>query len=125
MKLEAKPLIYSSPANPNAKRAEPAPVQVSFALESGVFTARFTVTSPSIFGKKELGAREFPFDFDAAEVFVTGFEGDKPKYFEFEVTPYNQGFTSERDRTATGILFPWRQEWVRTQRPPDGERLGR
>ena len=86
MKSEAKSLIYSNP-----KQSGSAPVKVSFALDGGVFTARFTVTSPSIFGKTELAPKEFPFDFDVVEVFVTGSEENKPKYFEFECTPYNQG----------------------------------
>lgn len=81
-----RPLAFSNP-----RSSEAPPAQVSFEVESQLLIARFQVSAKSIFGKKDLGPKEYPYDFDVVEVFVTNSSDAKPKYFEFEVTPYNQG----------------------------------
>ena len=67
------------------------PVQASVALADDMLMARFSVTAPSLNAKKVLGAREYPYQFDVVELFVTFSETGFP-YYEFEVSPYNQTF---------------------------------
>jgi hypothetical protein len=67
------------------------PVQASVALADDMLVARFSVTAPSLNAKKVLGAKEYPYQFDVVELFVTFSETGFP-YYEFEVSPYNQTF---------------------------------
>jgi hypothetical protein len=67
------------------------PVRVQASLAGDALIARFSVTAPSLNAKKVLGPKEYPYQFDVVELFVTFSESGFP-YFEFEVSPYNQIF---------------------------------
>ena len=67
------------------------PVRANASLADGTLTARFSVSSPSLNAKKELGPKEYPYNFDVVELFVTFSDSGFP-YYEFEVSPYNQTF---------------------------------
>src|ERR1700684_969761 len=65
------------------------PVQVKAALADDILAVNYSVSSPSLYVKKVLGPREYPYMFDVVELFVTFLETGFP-YFEFEVSPFNQ-----------------------------------
>jgi hypothetical protein len=67
------------------------PVQANVSVADDVLTARFSVSAPSLNAKKLLGPKEYPYDFDVVELFVTFSDTGFP-YYEFEVSPYNQRF---------------------------------
>jgi hypothetical protein len=67
------------------------PVQVHASVTGDALVARFSVSAPSLNAKKVLGLREYPYQFDVVELFLTFSETGFP-YFEFEVSPYNQTF---------------------------------
>ena len=102
--LPARPLVLVAIllACPNAVACElslvaPAtsalknPVQVHASVTEDALVTRFSVSAPSLNAKKVLGLREYPYQFDVVELFVTFSETGFP-YFEFEVSPYNQTF---------------------------------
>jgi hypothetical protein len=74
-----------------AKSALKKPVEVRASLAEDILTASYSVTAPSLNARKSLGPREYPYMFDAVELFVTFSETGFP-YYEFEVSPYNQTF---------------------------------
>jgi hypothetical protein len=65
------------------------PLQVHVSLADDALIARFSVSTPSLNAKKVLGLREYPYQFDVVELFVTFSDSGFP-YYEFEVSPYNQ-----------------------------------
>ena len=65
------------------------PVQVQASLAGDTLSVRFSVSAPSLNAKKVLGPKEYPYQFDVVELFVTFSQSGFP-YFEFEVSPYNQ-----------------------------------
>jgi hypothetical protein len=67
------------------------PVQVHVSLADDALIARFSVLAPSLNAKKVLGLREYPYQFDVVELFVTFSDSGFP-YYEFEVSPYDQTF---------------------------------
>ena len=67
------------------------PVQVQASVAGDALIARFSVSTPSLNAKKVLGPKEYPYQFDVVELFVTFSQSGFP-YFEFEVSPYNQTF---------------------------------
>jgi hypothetical protein len=67
------------------------PVQVAVSVADDRLIARFSMTAPSLYARKTLGAKQYPYMFDVVEVFVTFSETGFP-YYEFEVSPYNQTF---------------------------------
>jgi hypothetical protein len=67
------------------------PVEAHVSLADDALIARFSVLAPSLNAKKVLGQREYPYQFDVVELFVTFSESGFP-YYEFEVSPYNQTF---------------------------------
>jgi hypothetical protein len=67
------------------------PVQVAVSVADDRLIARFSVTTPSLYAKKILSPKQFPYRFDVVELFVTFSEIGFP-YYEFEVSPYNQTF---------------------------------
>lgn len=81
-----KPLAFSNPV----QISDP-PVQVGFTLENGVLRAQFAVETKHIHAKRELTRFEYPYEFDVVELFVTADANSRPCYYEFEVSPYNQG----------------------------------
>jgi hypothetical protein len=102
--LPARPLLFVAIllACPNAVACElslvtPAtsvlkePVQVHASVTEEALVTRFSVSAPSLNAKKVLGQREYPYQFDVVELFVTFSETGFP-YYEFEVSPYNQTF---------------------------------
>src|SRR5262249_51476427 len=82
------PLKYSNPSYSNSKSS---PVSVSFERAKDELIARFQIASNAIHAKEKLEAGEYPYDFDVVEVFVTADQSALPRYFEFEVSPHNQG----------------------------------
>jgi hypothetical protein len=72
-----------------ATSALKSPVQAKASLADDILTVRFSVSSPSLNAKKVLGSKEYPYQFDVVELFVTFSDTGYP-YFEFEVSPYNQ-----------------------------------
>ena len=66
-------------------------VQADATLVDDTLTVHFSVFAPSLNAKKVLGLREYPYQFDVVELFVTFSDSGFP-YFEFEVSPYNQTF---------------------------------
>jgi hypothetical protein len=74
-----------------AKSALGKPVEVKVSLAEDILTASYSVTAPSLNARKILGPREYPYMFDAVELFVTFSDNGFP-YYEFEVSPYNQAF---------------------------------
>jgi hypothetical protein len=102
--LPARPLVFVAIllACPNAVACElslvaPAtsalknPVQVHASVTEDALVTRFSVSAPSLNAKKVLGPREYSYQFDVVELFVTFSETGFP-YYEFEVSPYNQTF---------------------------------
>ena len=85
MKADDKPLEFSNPPG-----KAPGLVRVSFAIESEQLVVHFKVETKAIHAKPELARKEYPYDFDVVEVFVTNSTADKPRYYEFEVSPYDQ-----------------------------------
>jgi len=67
------------------------PVQAHVSLADDALIARFSILAPSLNAKKVLGLREYPYQFDVVELFVTFSDSGFP-YYEFEVSPYNQTF---------------------------------
>jgi len=67
------------------------PVQAHVSLSDDALIARFSILAPSLNAKKVLGLREYPYQFDVVELFVTFSDSGFP-YYEFEVSPYNQTF---------------------------------
>ena len=67
------------------------PVLVRASLVDDALTAWFSVSTPSVNAKKVLERGEYPYQFDAVELFMTFSDNGFP-YFEFEVSPYNQTF---------------------------------
>jgi hypothetical protein len=67
------------------------PVKANVSVANSVLTGRFSVSAPSLNAKKSLGPKEYPYDFDVVELFVTFSDTGFP-YYEFEVSPYNQTF---------------------------------
>jgi hypothetical protein len=80
-------LTLVAPAQADLKN----PVQATAAVAGDVLTARFSVSTPSLNGKRVLGPKEYPYNFDVVELFVT-FSPTGFPYYEFEVSPYNQTF---------------------------------
>lgn len=74
-----------------ARSALKNPVQATASVESDILIARFSVASPSLNAKRNLGPTEHPYQFDVVELFVTFSDNGFP-YFEFEVSPYNRNF---------------------------------
>ena len=70
------------------------PARVSFALDGDLLRARFEVKSKEIYGNRHLGSRQYPYQWDVVEVFVsvTGLDGAHVPYYEFELSPYDQDF---------------------------------
>lgn len=66
-------------------------VRASATLTDDTLTAHFSVSSPLLNAKKILGPKEYPYQFDVVELFVTFSKTGFP-YFEFEVSPFNQTF---------------------------------
>jgi hypothetical protein len=99
------------------------PVQVQASLGGDALAVRFSVSAPSLNAKKVLGPKEYPYQFDVVELFVTFSDSGFP-YFEFEVSPYNQTFqvriVSAKEHhegiglglasTATIVTGGWRAE---------------
>ena len=70
------------------------PVSVNFTLNGNILTASFQVRTPTIYAKKPLGPKEFPYQFDVVELFIS-VKGEASKYLpyvEYELTPHNQTF---------------------------------
>jgi hypothetical protein len=67
------------------------PVQVQASLAGDALAVRFSVSASSLNAKNVLGPKEYPYQFDVVELFVTFSQSGFP-YFEFEVSPYNQTF---------------------------------
>jgi hypothetical protein len=67
------------------------PVQTKAGLTDDILKVSFSVSSPSLNAKKVLGPKQYPYQFDVVELFVTFADSGYP-YFEFEVSPYNQTF---------------------------------
>jgi len=67
------------------------PVRATASLADDTLTARFSVSTPSLNARRVLAPREYPYQFDVVELFVTLSPMGFP-YFEFEVSPYNQTF---------------------------------
>ena len=90
-------LIFSEAAACDLSLVAPAssdlknPVQAHVALVDGMLTTRFAITAPTLNARQVLGPKEYPYNFDVVELFVTFSEGGFP-YYEFEVSPYNQAF---------------------------------
>jgi hypothetical protein len=80
-------LALVAPAHSNLDK----PVRVNASLTDDTLIARFSVSAPSLNAKNVLGPREYPYQFDVVELFVTFSDSGFP-YFEFEVSPYNQTF---------------------------------
>jgi hypothetical protein len=74
-----------------AKSALKKPVQAKVSLAGDILTVSFSVSAPSLNGRKTLGPKEYPYMFDVVEAFVTVSETGFP-YYEFEVSPFNQTF---------------------------------
>ena len=72
-----------------ARSALKKPVQAAALLNDGTLTAHFSVATLVLNATKDLGPKQYPYDFDVVELFVTFSETGYP-YFEFEVSPYNQ-----------------------------------
>jgi hypothetical protein len=66
-------------------------VQAEATLANDALTVHFSVSAPRLNAKKVFDPKEYPYDFDVVELFVTFSESGYP-YFEFEVSPYNQTF---------------------------------
>lgn len=69
------------------------PVDVQFSLEDDWLIARFTVKTKTINAKPKLGPKEYPYQRDVVEVFLStsGSESATP-YYEFELSPLGQSF---------------------------------
>jgi len=74
-----------------ARSALKNPVQAKASLADDALTVRFAVSTPSLNAKKVLGRKEYPYQSDVVELFVTFSDTGYP-YFEFEVSPFNQTF---------------------------------
>jgi hypothetical protein len=73
-----------------AKSALKNPVEVKASLADDTLTVSYSVMAP-LNATKVLGPNQYPYMFDAVELFVTFSQTGFP-YFEFEVSPYNQTF---------------------------------
>src|SRR6201996_3543679 len=106
------------------------PVQAHVSVANAVRSAHFSVSAPSLNARKILGPKEYPYQFDVVELFVTFSETGFP-YYEFEVSPYNQTFqvriVSARDHregvdlglTSTATVSPGsRGDWTAESRIP-------
>ena len=74
-----------------ARSALKNPVRAKVSLAGDTLTARFAISTPSLNAKKILGPKEYPYQFDVVELFVTFSDTGFP-YYEFEVAPFNQTF---------------------------------
>jgi len=70
------------------------PVMAGLRVVGNDLIVQFDVHTPTVNAKEELGPNEYPYMFDAVEVFVTASETNFP-YYEFELSPYNQQFQVE------------------------------
>lgn len=70
------------------------PVTVQLSLEGKTLWADFTVKTPEIYAKPLLGPKEYPYQKDVVEVFVSvaGMDSEHLPYYEFELSPYDQTF---------------------------------
>lgn len=87
---QALPLRLTYPAQAPLKN----PVDVRFALDGSNLLVHFEVRTPEINAKPQLGPKEYPYQHDVVEVFVSvaGMESAHVPYYEFELSPYNQTF---------------------------------
>lgn len=67
------------------------PVEAGLRVNGNELIVQFDVHTPTVNAKPELGPGEFPYMFDAVEIFVTASETNFP-YYEYELSPYNQTF---------------------------------
>ncbi|MDG0817105.1 carbohydrate-binding family 9-like protein [Bdellovibrio svalbardensis] len=69
------------------------PVDVQFRLDGEMLIAQFEVRSDVINAKEKLGPKEYPYQGDVVELFisVSGNASSMP-YYEFELSPYNNTF---------------------------------
>ncbi len=85
MQTQFLPLKFSNPALTVAP-----PASISLAITGDRLIAQFKVTAKEIFAKRDLGRNNYPYEFDVVELFVTCSNAERPAYFEYEVSPYNQ-----------------------------------
>jgi hypothetical protein len=78
-------------SNPKQGLSTPAPVTVSLVRRDDTLVAKFRVTTHSISAKHQLAYNEYPYQYDVVEIFVRNAKSDSPLYYEFELSPYNQG----------------------------------
>ena len=67
------------------------PMDVQFSLENDMLVAIFKVEASKINAKEFFGPKDFPFQHDVVEVFVSVSQTHLP-YFEFELSPFYQEF---------------------------------
>ncbi|QDK37012.1 carbohydrate-binding family 9-like protein [Bdellovibrio sp. NC01] len=94
------------------------PVDVQFQLDNGNLIAQFSVRSESINAKPVLGPKEYPYQGDVVELFISVAGNAEPlPYFEFELSPYNNTFEVRVDSLkkafVEGIKTGFQHEVVR------------
>ncbi len=84
--------------NPTSSKLK-SPVQVRYEIENDHLNVYFLVNSPVLHKKEIYGPKDYPFQFDVAEVFITAddVKAQKFSYFEFEVTPLGQVYDLRLD----------------------------
>lgn len=88
--FDSKPLALNY-SNPKQNLAASEPVTVRLLRVGDTLVVQFKVTTPTIAAKPHLAYNEYPYQYDVVEVFVRNAKSDSPQYYEFEVSPYNQG----------------------------------
>lgn len=88
--FDSKPLALNY-SNPKQNLAATAPVTVRFVRVGDTLVVQFKVTTRTIAAKPQLAYNQYPYQYDVVEVFVRNAQSDSPQYYEFEVSPYNQG----------------------------------
>ena len=87
----ASPPLALGYSNPKQSASTPAPVTVSLVRRDDTLVATFKITTRSIVAKPQLAHNEYPYQYDVVEIFVRNAKSESPGYYEFEVSPYNQG----------------------------------
>lgn len=77
-------------ANPKQPSSATFPVTVRFVRLRDVLLVQFKVATDKIVAKPQLAHDEYPYQFDVVEVFVSNAKSGSSRYYEFEVSPYDQ-----------------------------------
>lgn len=86
------------------------PVQIDIALNGSFLKISFEVTADEINSKPKFTPKDYPFQFDVVELFLSVGDDVYP-YYEFEISPHDQTFVVRID-TAKKFINNAKVEWT-------------